>query len=268
MQLSLLLAALALTAALSAPVPVQPEDTAPGVSAEQTETQTRFVLHAGGTTPSGIAGTNSVEALDHSYALGYRCMEIDFCWTSDGQLACVHDWESWYPIGHVPTAAEFDALRADRGFTSLTVADLADWLRSHSDAAVVTDVKERNVEAARLLADACPDLLDRFIVQIYAPEQYAAVRACGFSHVWLTLYQLPWEVKTDTALLGQYVRACGLEALVFSVELVPRAGYVDELLALGVPLYAHTANTAEEQDALRAAGIFGIYTDCGDAYAP
>ena len=267
MQIPLMLTALAMSALLNVPLP----QTVP-IGPEQTESSTAeikadFVLHAGGVTPNGAVGTNSVEALDYSYALGYRYMEIDFCWTSDGRLACVHDWESWYPIGHVPSAAEFETLRTTHGFTSLTLPVLADWMRAHPDVRIITDVKENNVEAARLISASCPDLLDRFVVQIYNRGQNEPVRACGFTHIWLTLYQLPWNIKTDTALLARYAEECDLEALVFSCELVPRTGYVEQLRGIGIPLYAHTVNTKEEQDALRAAGIDGIYTDTGDAYA-
>ena len=259
MQLSVLLTSVMLSVLLAAPA-------LGGVPAADAPAQHEgFVLHAGGVTQDGTVGTNSVEALDHSYAQGYRCMEIDFCWTSDGQLACVHDWESWYPIGHVPSAAEFEALRTTHGYTSLTLPVLADWMRAHPDAVIVTDVKENNVEAARLISASCPDLIDRFVVQIYNRGQNEPVRACGFTHIWLTLYQLPWETKTNTALLARYARECGLEALVFSSELTARPGYVEQLRAIGIPLYTHTVNTKEEQDAMRAMGITGIYTDTGEA---
>ena len=34
----------------------------------------------------GPTGTNSIEAAEHSYAAGYRWLELDFSWTSDGEL--------------------------------------------------------------------------------------------------------------------------------------------------------------------------------------
>lgn len=47
---------------------------------------TEYILHAGGITPAGTVGSNSLEALDYSYQRGYRAMEVDFFWTTDGQL--------------------------------------------------------------------------------------------------------------------------------------------------------------------------------------
>ena len=56
----------------------------------------KFILHAGGVTPNGILGSNSLEAVEHSYDNGYRVLEIDFCWTEDNHLVCVHDWDAYY----------------------------------------------------------------------------------------------------------------------------------------------------------------------------
>lgn len=207
-----------------------------------------------------------MEALERSYEQGYRRIEIDFCWTSDDALVCVHDW-SHYSIGHVPSEAEFEDIRTMNGYTSLTVSVLAEWMRAHPTVMIVTDIKERNVEGAKYLAEHCPDLLGRFVVQIYSREQYEEIRALGYSHIWLTLYQLPFAVKTDTALLRRYVDECDIEALVFSAELLQREGYAEALKTFGIPLYVHTVNAEEEQDAVRALGIYGIYTDTGDARA-
>ena len=276
MQASILLTVLALTVSLAMPESVRTElpkqDTQieqPAPADQGTEREkTSFVLHAGGVTPDGKVGTDSLEALNYSYALGYDQIEIDFCWTSDHELACVHDWTTRYGIGHVPSAAEFEELRTTYyDYTSLTLPVLTEWMREHPEVTIVTDIKEQNPEGAAYISRYCPDLLDRFVIQIYSRDEYEAVRDCGFSHIWLTLYQLPWNVKTNTALLAGYAKECGLEALVFSSELVPLPGYVDQLKKIGIPLYVHTVNGKEEQDAMRAAGIDGIYTDRGDAYA-
>ena len=103
----------------------------------------RYILHAGGVTPNGKSGSNSLEALEYSYEQGYRIMEMDFCWTSDGRLACVHDWDAYYhqPSGEVISYSDFAAERSSRyGFTSMTLEHLADWLLGHPDVIIVTDI--------------------------------------------------------------------------------------------------------------------------------
>lgn len=50
-----------------------------------------MIAHAGG----GINSqnySNSLEALEYNYQQGFRYFEIDFSWTSDAQLVCLHDW--------------------------------------------------------------------------------------------------------------------------------------------------------------------------------
>ena len=49
-----------------------------------------YILHAGGITPNGDIGSNSIEATENSYNKGYRVIEIDFCWTLDGEFGGDH----------------------------------------------------------------------------------------------------------------------------------------------------------------------------------
>ncbi len=50
------------------------------------------IAHAGGGI-NGITYTNSYEALDLNYGLGFRYFEIDFTYTTDQKLICLHDWK-------------------------------------------------------------------------------------------------------------------------------------------------------------------------------
>lgn len=225
------------------------------------------ILHAGGATPQGVAGSNSLEALDRSYSLGYRTMELDFCWTQDGALACVHDWETYYAPGTgaaAPSLAEFESVRGSTyGYTSMTLDHLAQWLESHPDARIVTDIKEDGTAGAALIAQRYPQLQDRFIIQIYRMEEYAPVAELGYQDIILTVYQMTWNEKTDAQALALFAADHPLYALTFPEELVQLSGYVDRLAAAGVPLYVHTVNDAQTQTELLAAGIAGIYTDFG-----
>ena len=51
----------------------------------------KTIAHAAGEI-RGLAYSNSLEALDSSYGRGYRHMEMDFSWTTDGNLVLLHDW--------------------------------------------------------------------------------------------------------------------------------------------------------------------------------
>ena len=68
---------------------------------QQAMSKPLMIAHAGG----GIKGqnySNSIEALDLNYAKGFRYFEIDFSWSSDRQLVCLHDWHKRFTkvFGH------------------------------------------------------------------------------------------------------------------------------------------------------------------------
>ena len=50
-----------------------------------------LIYHAGGGI-DGLTYSNSREALEHTLNQGNRFVEVDFLFTSDGQLVCAHDW--------------------------------------------------------------------------------------------------------------------------------------------------------------------------------
>ena len=121
-----LILSLMLTASLSAGAPLSaPPGLAvslPAITAQAQQLHTPLmILHAGGVTPEGVTGSNSLEALEHSYENGFRLLELDFSWTCDGELVCVHDWNAFY--GRIldtdsPTLAQFEAVRdSTYGFT-------------------------------------------------------------------------------------------------------------------------------------------------------
>ena len=226
-----------------------------------------MILHAGGVTPEGVTGSNSLEALEHSYENGFRLLELDFSWTCDGELVCVHDWNAFY--GRIldtdsPTLAQFEAVRdSTYGFTSLTLDHLIAWLREHPGVSIVTDIKEDCAAGAALIAQRCPDLRSRFIIQIYHPEEYDQVADLGFEHIILTVYQMSWSEKQDTAALVRFAAEHPLEGITFPAELADTPGYVEALLEAQVPLFVHTVNDPADQAALVRQGISGIYTDLG-----
>lgn len=222
---------------------------------------TEYILHAGGATPAGEAGSNSLEALEWSYALGCRVMELDFCWTGDGELACVHDWAQSYSWMQPLTMAEFESVRSSTyGYTSMTLDTLAEWMETRPDAVIVTDIKENNLAGAALIAARYPALKDRFVVQIYHMEEYEPVAELGFAQI-LTVYQMTWTEKTDAAGLVAFAQTHPLAGLTFPAELADREGYVEALLEAGVPLFVHTVNDKSEQAAFFSLGITGVYTD-------
>lgn len=229
-----------------------------------------FILHAGGVTDKGVTGSNSVEALDKSYENGYKVMEIDFSWTSDKNIVCVHDWGGYYArkFGKWSlTTDEFESARFNTyDFTSLTLDHLAEWMELHPDIVIITDIKENNVEGVKIIAEKYPELIDRFCIQIYDESEYDEVYNLGFKNIIFTLYQLSWLEKIDTKSIVKFAKAHDLVGLTFSyelVELIPN--YVDNLAKAGVPLFVHTVNDYHQQIKYLNMGFSGVYTDFGQA---
>lgn len=221
------------------------------------------IIHAGGAIHTRV-GSNSLEALNNSYALGQRFIEMDFVLSSDGIPVCLHDWSQFYSnsLGSTPITAEaFSKVKIYDFYTALTLDSLVEWLTAHTDVYIVTDIKEDNVNVLRQIAEKHPEIVPRLIPQIYQYDEYAPVRAMGYANIILTLYRLPtYEDKANGRQNAAFAKAHGLLAVTADVTLAKQS-FVDAFTAAGVPLFVHTVNDAEEQAALRAMGVTGFYTD-------
>lgn len=234
-------------------------------TAETLRADIRYIIHAAGEI-DGTVGSNSAEGLANAYDAGDRYIELDFNFTADGYLACIHDWYTEYTSaipenGHALTLAEFRAAKIYDRLTPLDLETLAAFMTSHEDLYIITDIKDDNLAGLSYIAETYPALVERFIPQIYAGDEYDPVRALGYEYIIYTLYRLDWNSKTDTEALCAYAAGHPLLAFTFSYELCAVDGYVDGMRSAGIPLYIHTVNDLLEQEAYFAMGISGIYTD-------
>jgi glycerophosphoryl diester phosphodiesterase len=254
------------------PEPLYPDYTNPEEAAAIREDM-KYIIHAAGrltgVDTSGnertYDGSNSLEGLQQCADAGCEVIEIDFNFTSDGYLACIHDWYTEYAdeiTNNVPlTLDEFLECKIYRNFTPVWLGDIVDFLRENEGTYIVTDIKDDNLGGVAAIAEYAPDLKNRFIVQIYDESEYDAVRELGFEYIVYTLYRLDWGPKVDWKALGEFSKTHPLIGFTFSYELCPVEGYVEGMLKSGTPLYIHTVNGEEEQQLYFAMGITGIYTD-------
>lgn len=223
-----------------------------------------YVVHGGGLI-DGYAGSNSLEAIDAAYAAGNRMLELDFLLSADGIPVCLHDWSSFYSNaitnGEAMTRDAFLAARIYERYTPLDLDSLAAWMEAHPDVCIITDVKDNNLGVLRTIASRYPALRARFIPQIYAYDEYAPVRAMGYSNIILTLYRLgEYSDKINTDKILPFAVARGLCAVTADVILAGDS-FVSAFQSAGMPLAVHTVNESERQAALFAAGVSTIYTD-------
>ncbi len=230
---------------------------------------TRTILHAAGRLYDEAGnpwdGANAMEGLENAVAAGDTVIELDFNFTSDGSLACIHDWYRQYSSAitdNVPLSlADFLACRIYDRFTPVWLGSLVDFLRENEGVYIVTDIKDDNIGGVSAIAEFCPDLKNRFIVQIYDESEYDAVRELGFEYVIYTLYRLDWSSKTDTASLASFAKDHPLIGYTFAYELCDVNGYVEGMQRAGVPLFVHTVNDPKKIQTYYACGISGVYTD-------
>jgi len=221
----------------------------------------RVVAHGGGAL-RGIARTNSLEALNANYERGHRLFEMDFCWTSDEQLAAIHDWgeysgptRSWFGP---PTLDEF-ASYPTPPTTPTTLFMVYRWLEDHPDAFVVTDAKKRSLEALARIRMERPGLVHRFIVQIYQLKDYDLAVSQGFRNIILTLYRCLGGTPDET--IVEFAREHRLFAVTMSLARCRKSDLALQLRRHGVPVYVHTVNDPGELEEALARGAFGVYSD-------
>jgi glycerophosphoryl diester phosphodiesterase len=220
----------------------------------------KLVAHAGG----GIEDMdylNTLEALDLSYNKGFRFIELDFEWTSDGYLVLLHDWKGTFlryydapPRRY--SLEEYKNLKIINGMTNLTLDDLARWIKQHPDTFIITDIKGHNIRALAMIKERFPELIGSLIPQIYHFREYFPVRELGFRDIILTLYKARYSDEAVLKFSERYPLTAVTMPIDYALTDLPQ-----ELKRIGIPIYAHTVNEVSLQHKLYANGVFGIYTD-------
>jgi glycerophosphoryl diester phosphodiesterase len=222
----------------------------------------RWVAHAGGRI-NRFDYTNSLNALDASYAAGMHLFELDFQWTKDGHLVLLHDWDealtnNFDAAPQQYTLTQFKTLKSLHGLTYLTAEELFSWLNAHPDAVIITDVKSDVLKALKWIQSHYPSYAEHFIPQIYHFEEYEPARKLGFYRVILTLYRLS---KTKDAVILNFCQTHPVWAVTMPHSRAVKSHLTNDLRKLNIPVYVHTLNDPETIKTAFASGTFGIYID-------
>ncbi|MFH2203956.1 MAG: sulfatase-like hydrolase/transferase [Elusimicrobiota bacterium] len=242
---------------ISRPADVYPD----GAPAAAKTRPPKWIAHAGGAV-NGEIYTNSLEALEQSYhQRGHRFFELDFELAADGRYVLLHDWQKTYSrlfgrrdrVG----ADEFVKLKMRGGLTPLTPDALLRWLTAHPQAQIVTDVKNDNHRALNTLWRQNPELIGRFIAQIYRLSEYRKVRYLGYDRIILTLYR---SGASDEQVLT-FAENNELYAVAMPVQRALESDLAQRLSAMGIFVYAHTVNDEKLAERLAQRGVRGFFTD-------
>ncbi len=221
------------------------------------------IAHASGGIDN-LSYTNSIEALEHNYQRGFELFELDFLWTSDGHLICLHDWDqtpTWllgYAEKNPLTLEQFNAFANDElNLTPCDMNRLNTWLEKRPNAFIVTDFKQDKFKGYETIYEQIIDAEYRVIPQFTQPEDYATVKAIGFRSLIWTLFS--YEGSLDD--LIDEVQSMDL----FAITMPPnkaKSGWALAIKKLEIPTYVHTIN--DPNDALNYKnnwGLTSVYTD-------
>ncbi|MFC1685833.1 glycerophosphodiester phosphodiesterase family protein [Nanoarchaeota archaeon] len=222
------------------------------------------VAHSGGEI-NGKTYTNSIDALNHNLKKGFDYFELDFVFTGDGHLVCMHDWEQDFK-----NAFDFDVsgrltldtfnylIENSAEFEKCTIYSLIEWLKDNPGATIITDIKENNLYALKIISEKVPNFKDRIIPQIYNPRNYPLVKELGYNQIIWTLYKYD---SSDNKILSYVESFEGPFAITMNkkraVTTLPR-----ELAKRNITTYVHTVNSIlEKEDFMNLFSITEIYTD-------
>ena len=220
------------------------------------------IAHAAGRL-NGEALTNSFDALQANLH-EFDAFEIDFNWTTDDELVCIHDWNESKQArfgaeqGPVTRAKFMESLSETKSRPRNCDLDgLAGWMRANPEKRIVTDIKSEALKGHQLIAARHPDLLGRFIPQAYQPSEITALKNLGYSDVIWTLYKFSRDERAiiEAALIHQP------SAITMPFEWAKSGSLQTIRSGSKLPILVHTINDANSVACLRLLGAAAIYSD-------
>lgn len=224
---------------------------------------TQLVYHAGGGI-DGLDYSNSKEALEATLSSGNNVIEIDFAYTSDHQLVCMHEWEEQWSSENIPSLAEFASQKIFGKYTPMTANDVVKYMENHPELYVVIDTKEDDhPEVIRNLTELSSydtSITDRFIIQLYKPgikEQILEIYPFKDENFLFTAY------KFGARFPNKIMKICYDENI--PVVTVPYGSWDEQAKELFTSknfiIYEHTVNRPDYASKSLQMGVHGFYTD-------
>jgi len=236
-----------------------------------------YIAHALGGI-DGHAYTNSREALEEAYKNGYRNIETDFEYSSDGELVLIHNFKKktlkdlfgmeTEESEKILSSEEFLSMKIYGEYTPMTMKDLLLFMADHGDMYLILDGKYDTEEEVKkeysyikeLSEEADPDILNRMVPQIYNEEMYDWIMDIyDWRSVIFTWYKLD-ENSLDPEALFDFCKEKGIGVCTMEDSIEnPLINKTAE--KYGVMIYVHTINDPDTRDRLIDEGVKGIYTD-------
>lgn len=209
----------------------------------------KLIIAHGGGMIDNYQYTNCLEAIKHSYKLGYYYVEIDFELTTDKKLVCCHDWQLAKKITNskwmIASYQQWMKNTIYHQYTTLDIISLVKLMKELPNLIIITDTKyldKKNVDLQfAQIINGCKTIdhhiLKRFIVQIYHPKMLKWIKAFYDFPIIYTLYQTTQNREEIVKSLKQY---SNIETVTMSNTLFSQnKQLVNEIKNLGRKIYVH-----------------------------
>ncbi|MDC0216427.1 hypothetical protein OAJ75_04975 [Candidatus Pelagibacter sp.] len=208
------------------------------------------VAHAGGGF-NNMVYTNSIDSLNANLKK-FNFFEIDFYFSKDNKLICTHNKK------HKSLNIK-QYLEINLPYDVCTFNKLSDWLKSNPNKTIITDIKDRNIDALKFISQNFDNFNTNFIPQIYKIDEYQKVKELGFDRIIFTLYKINPEIMNDE--FFQKISSLKLFAITMPQNFILK-GYANNVINKKIPIYTHTINTNKRFFFYKYfLGVDEIYTD-------
>lgn len=219
---------------------------------------TNLVYHACGGI-DGVDYSNSREAMDQTLEAGNKVIEVDFMFTGDGRLVCVHDWKL-LGFSEIPSYSEFMSAPVYGRYTPLDAEAIVEYMMENPDIRIVLDTKEEQLQdVVAYIVGLCngdTSVIDRLIVQVYAAGQKAEVQEV-YEFPDTNFAFSPYKVPYTT---NEMLNVCYDENIYVVIWPSKNDNY-GSFVSHGLIVYIYTVNRLDQWDNYTADGVTGVYTD-------
>lgn len=224
--------------------------------------------------------TNSKEAMEYSYMMGNRLMEVDLVLTSDKQLVARHKWsndlEDDFSEENIPNLDTYLSSKIYGSYTPVDIKTIISFAMKHPDVYIITDVKSYKNEMMDMLEIiektstelGFTDFTKRFIIQVYNYENYELVsNNFQFNNYMFTLYRMVDVFKeNEIDNLLQFCSDNQIKTVTIPIKYITRE-IVEKAKEKDILIYVNTVNSRKEMIRLRFMGVNGVFTDFIYTYA-
>lgn len=234
---------------------------------------TKFIGHAFYGVDN-IDYTNSKEAMEYGYENGIRIMEVDFLFTSDGDLVLNHFWEN----GEWESSSEFLNKKIKDKYTAMNLDLLLEYMSYYDDMYIIIDTKENEYNNSKNIIDVYREiinkvriydenLLDRFIPQIYDFNIYKEInKLYEFKNKIFSIYK--FSINNNPNLIKFITYYCllyDIDSIVIPYEYIQYNILNEEVISFinskNINVFVNTINDKIIYEELINIGITGVYTD-------